>query len=65
MNTTRQKRKYNRKFLENKSLLAADCHCTQSQHELSHETIGSILVKTWTPLYTSVNPMVHIIRVLH
>ena len=64
MNTTRQK-KYNRKFLENKSLLAADCHCIQSQHELSHETIGSILVKTWTPLYTSVNPMVHIIRVLH
>ena len=64
MNTTRQK-KYNRKFLENKSLLAADCHCIQSQHELSHETIGSILVKTWTPLYTSVNPMVHIIRVLY
>ena len=59
INTTRQKGKYTRKFLENKSLLAADCHFICSQHELSHETIGSILVKIWTPLYTSVNPMVH------
>ena len=59
INTTRQKGKYTRKFLENKSFLAADCHCICSQHELSHETIGSILVKIWTPLYTSVNPMVH------
>ena len=66
INTTRQKGKYTRKFLENKSLLAADCYCIHSQHELSHETIGSILVKIWTPLYTSVNPMVrHVERVMH
>ena len=42
MNTTRQKGKYNRKFLENKSLLVADYHCihTSRQRELCHETIG-------------------------
>ena len=28
-----------RKFLENKSLLVADCHCIHSQHEISRETI--------------------------
>ena len=46
-NTTRRKGKY-RKYLEHKSLLAADCHDLQSQHKLIHETIGSILIKTWT-----------------
>ena len=59
MNTTKRKGKYTKKFLENKSLQAADCHCIHSQHEFSHEIIVSILIKTWTPLYTSVNPMVH------
>ena len=57
-NTTRQKGKY-RKCLENKSLLATDCHGFHSQHELIHETIGCILIKTWTPLYMCVTSMVH------
>ena len=40
---------YTKKFIENKSLQAADCHCIHSQHEFSHEIIVSILIKTWTP----------------
>ena len=40
---------YTKKFIENKSLQAADCHCIHSQHEFSYEIIVSILIKTWTP----------------
>ena len=40
----------------------ADCHGLCSQHELIHETIGSILIKTWTPLYMHVNPMMHHVK---
>ena len=58
INTTRLNGK-NRRCLENKSLLAADCHGLHSQHELIHETIGCILIKTWTPLYMCVTSMVH------
>ena len=60
-NTSRQKGKCRRRC-ENKSLLAADCHGLCSQHELIHETIGSILIKTWTPLYMHVNPMMHHVK---
>ena len=45
---TRQKGKY-RKYLENKSLLAADFHdLITKSWELIHEIIGSTLIKTWT-----------------